>query len=188
MPDELSEDLRADAECLIAALPASVTMPAGAGKTHLLAATACVLADANAKVLVLTHTHAGLHAIRGRLKRFGVSTAQCQVSTITASFAIALARPYPTLGGVRVPVIPDMEDATLYVAAATAVATSLDQEGSRCLVHARLGRRDYQDCSEGQHAFILAIKAAVSQVGVFGDPLQAIFGFKGQPPTGRGKC
>nr|WP_281374899.1 UvrD-helicase domain-containing protein [Nocardioides soli] len=173
--------MRADAEGFIAALPASVTMPAGAGKTHLLAATARVLADAGAKVLVLTHTHAGLHAIRGRLKRFGVSTAQCQVSTIT-SFAITLARPYPTLGGVRVPATPDMDDATLYVAAATAVATSEHIRKVLAASYTHVLVDEYQDCSEGQHAFVLAIKAAISQVGVLGDPFQAIFGFKEQLP------
>ncbi|PWN04341.1 hypothetical protein DJ010_01475 [Nocardioides silvaticus] len=181
MPDELSDALRADAEGFIATLPASVTMPAGAGKTHLLAATARVLADAGAKVLVLTHTHAGLHAIRGRLKRFGVSTAQCQVSTIT-SFAIAMARPYPTLGGVRVPATPDMDDATLYVAGATAVATSEHIRKVLAASYTHVLVDEYQDCSEGQHAFVLSIKAAVSQVGVLGDPLQAIFGFKEQLP------
>lgn len=177
MHEELSDDLRADAEGLIAVLPASVTMPAGAGKTHLLAATAKVLADAGARVLVLTHTHAGLQAVRGRMKRFGVSTAQCQVSTIT-SFAIKLARPYPTLGGVRVPATPDMDDSARYMAAATAVVTSEYIRKVLAASYTHVLVDEYQDCSEGQHAFVLAIKAAVSAVGVLGDPLQAIFGFK----------
>lgn len=181
MLEGLPDDLRADAEGFIGALPASVTMPAGAGKTHLLAATVRVLADTNARVLVLTHTHAGLHAIRGRLKRFGVSTAQCQVSTIT-SFAITLARPYPTLGGIRVPDTPDMDDATLYVAAAAAVAKSGHIRKVLAASYTHVLVDEYQDCSEGQHAFVLAIKAAVLQVGVLGDPLQAIFGFRERLP------
>ena len=40
MPEELPEELKADAAGFIAALPASVVMPAGTGKTHLLAAAA----------------------------------------------------------------------------------------------------------------------------------------------------
>lgn len=182
MPDELSDELQADAQGFIEALPASVTMPAGAGKTHLLAATVRVLADADAKVLVLTHTHAGLHAIRGRLKRFGVPTGRCQVSTIT-SFAISLVRPYPTIGGLRVPTTPDMDDATLYVAAATAVAASEHISRVVAASYTHVLVDEYQDCSEVQHQFVLAIKAAVPLVGVLGDPLQAIFGFKDQLPN-----
>ena len=45
VPEQLSEDLKADAAAFIAALPASIALPAGAGKTHLLAAAAKDVVD-----------------------------------------------------------------------------------------------------------------------------------------------
>lgn len=83
MPEDLSDELTADAAGFIDALPASVVMPAGAGKTHLLAAAAKHIVDGGGKVLVITHTNAGVHAVAARLKRFGVTTG-VQVTTITS--------------------------------------------------------------------------------------------------------
>ena len=84
MPEHISAELAADAAAFAAALPASVEMPAGAGKTHLLSATAKHIVEGGGRVLVLTHTNAGVYAINARLKRFGI-TRGVQVATITSS-------------------------------------------------------------------------------------------------------
>ena len=157
-------------------------MPAGTGKTHLLAAvvtelTALAPGDEPPKnqALVLTHTNAGVHAIRKRLDDFGAGKA-VRVSTIT-SFAFELARAYPQLGGLEVPEVPNWENSASYIEAATRVSGSrhvrrvLEASFTHLLVD------EYQDCTESQHEFVLRLTDAIPAVGVFGDQLQAIFGF-----------
>lgn len=175
MPEQVSEELTADATAFAAALPASVEMPAGAGKTHLLAATAKHIVESGGRVLVLTHTNAGVYAITSRLKRFGIVRG-VQVSTITA-FAFRLARAYPELGQVAVPKIMVPADSTTYVRAATRIAASKHIGSVLSASFTHLLVDEYQDCNEPQHSFVAAIRAAVPATGVLGDPLQAIFGF-----------
>ena len=86
---------------LAAALPASVELPAGAGKTHLLAEITRQIVGADGRVIVLTHTNAGVQAIQTRLKKFEL-TSGVRVATLT-SFAFLLARAYPVIGQFKVP-------------------------------------------------------------------------------------
>lgn len=179
----MNENLLTQARAFIAALPASVEMPAGTGKTHLLAAvvtelTALVASDEppqKNRALVLTHTNAGVHAIRKRLDDFG-ARATIRVSTIT-SFAFELARAYPQLGGLEVPGVPNWANSASYIEAATHVSGSghirrvLEASFTHLLVD------EYQDCTESQHEFVLRLTDAIPAAGVFGDRLQAIFGF-----------
>lgn len=175
MPEEISPELAADGAAFAAALPASIEMPAGAGKTHLLSATTKHIIEAGGRVLVLTHTNAGVYAINSRLKRFGI-TKSVQVSTIT-SFAFRLARAYPQLGGLRIPKVMVPAQSQSYVEAATRVAESENIRAVLAASFSHLLVDEYQDCSETHHAFVSAVRAAVPAAGVFGDPLQAIFGF-----------
>lgn len=171
----MSEELEEAASAFAAALPASVTLPAGAGKTHLLVATVRHLRAEGGQVLVLTHTNAGVHAIQKRLKTFGV-TDGFRVSTLT-SFAFLLARGYPQIGELRVPAIPDWSDSGDYIAAAHRIVCS--EIGQRVLAasftHVLVD--EYQDCSVEQHDLVCAIAEAVPNTGILGDPMQAIFGF-----------
>lgn len=64
--------LHANAAKLLDAAPCSLEMPAGTGKTHLLAAAAATAGNKSQRSLILTHTNAGVDAIRKRLRRFGV--------------------------------------------------------------------------------------------------------------------
>lgn len=171
----MTDDLEAAAEAFATALPASVTLPAGTGKTHLLAATVQHLAADGGTVLVLTHTNAGVNAIQKRLKAFGVADG-ARVSTLT-SFAFLLARSYPRIGQVEVPQVPDWSASDDYIAAAqrivkSAVGTAvLEASFTHVLVD------EYQDCSTAQHDLVCAIADAVPKTGILGDPMQAIFGF-----------
>lgn len=181
MPEDLSDELTADAAGFIDALPASVVMPAGAGKTHLLAAAAKNVVEGGGKVLVITHTNAGVHAVAARLKRFGVTTG-VQVTTIT-SLAFRLARAYPVLGERIVPRVMVPDDSRAYVrAAGRALACAHIQAVFRAsYTHVLVD--EYQDCNIEHHTMVLKIKDAVGSVGVFGDPLQAIFGFSDELPS-----
>jgi hypothetical protein len=176
MAEALSPELAADAASFANALPASVEMPAGAGKTHLLSATAKHVIDSGGRVLVLTHTNAGVHAINKRLKRFGITKAAARVSTITA-FAFLLARAYPQLGDVTVPRHMVPTDSQRYVRAATKIAANEHIQAVLAASFTHLLVDEYQDCSEAHHAFVASVRNALPATGIFGDPLQAIFGF-----------
>jgi hypothetical protein len=182
VPEELPESLRVDAAGFIDALPASLVMPAGTGKTHLLAASAWQIADDGGRVLVLTHTNAGVFAINGRLKRFGVPSAAVQVSTIT-SFAFRLARSYPVLGELLVPKVMVPEDSPAYVRAATKVVAADHIKAVLAASYTCILVDEYQDCSVDQHTLVLSLRSSVAQVGVLGDDLQAIFGFRDPLPV-----
>lgn len=175
MAEQIPAELAADAAAFAAALPASVEMPAGAGKTHLLSATAKHIVERGGRVLVLTHTNAGVYAINARLKRFGISRG-VQVSTITA-FAFRLARAYPVLGRLRLPKVMVPAHSTAYVEAATRVASSNHIQAVLAASFTHLLVDEYQDCNETHHALVCAVRTAVPATGVLGDPLQAIFGF-----------
>ena len=63
-----------------------VVAPAGFGKTHLIAAA---LHYAEKRQLVLTHTYAGVNALRRKLRQVRASDGACRIDTI-ASWATAL--------------------------------------------------------------------------------------------------
>jgi hypothetical protein len=180
VPEELSDELKADAAGFIDALPASVVMPAGAGKTHLLAAAAKHVVDGGGKVLVITHTNAGVHAVAARLKRFGVTTG-VQVTTIT-SLAFRLARAYPVLGERIVPRVMLPDDSQAYVQAATRALANTHLQAVLKASYSHVVVDEYQDCNTEHHAMVLRIRDAVENVGILGDPLQAIFGFSEELP------
>ena len=180
MPD-LPEAHRTDAAAFIAALPASVVLPAGTGKTHLLAATASEIVGAGGRVLVLTHTNAGVFAINSRLRRFGVARGATHVATIT-SFAFRLARAYPVLGELPVPKVMVPADSPAYVRAATKVVAAEHIKAVLAASYTHVLVDEYQDCNIDQHDLVLTLRDAVGQMGVLGDDLQAIFGFKDPLP------
>src|SRR5690606_30985540 len=106
---------------LVSSAPCSVELPAGTGKTHLLAAAVAVAAEAGKRALVLTHTNAGVDAIRSRLLRFDVPPSAVRVDTITG-WAFTLVRAYSTIAGISVPDSPDWNFSADYVHGAQRVA------------------------------------------------------------------
>src|SRR5262245_20898282 len=59
----------------------TITAPAGCGKTHLIA-DALKRHDSAKPVLILTHTNAGVVALRGKLDRLGVPSRAYRLFTI----------------------------------------------------------------------------------------------------------
>ena len=175
----MDDALRNQAQALMAALPASVEKPAGTGKTQLVAALAAIAAGAGSRTLVLTHTHAGVDAIRQRLIAFGVPKSQVHVDTI-AGWAFDLARSYPTISGITIDDAPNWTQTPEYLKGAIRVAKA------EAIVEMHAASFDYfivdeyQDCITEQHDLVLAIAAAIPKTCVLGDRLQGIFGFKGQ--------
>jgi len=77
----------------------TVTSPAGCGKTHLIAET--LTRHSGAKpILVLTHTNAGVAALRARLDRMRVPAGAYRLFTIDG-WAMRLIRTFPSRSGIN---------------------------------------------------------------------------------------
>ncbi|WP_373980060.1 UvrD-helicase domain-containing protein [Achromobacter sp. JD417] len=152
---------------------AAIVAPAGHGKTEIIANVAAM----GRRALILTHTHAGVHAIRVRLNRLGIHRARVSVDTI-AGWCMRYVRAFP---GVAQPPegMPQTSEQwnQLYRGAAWAlrvrairdvIASSYD----RILID------EYQDCHGLQHELAIALSGIVPTL-IFGDPMQGIFEFAG---------
>lgn len=178
----MNDALREQAAAILAAAPCSIEMPAGTGKTHILGAAAAVAAENSHRSLVLTHTNAGVDAIRKRLRQFGVPVAMVRVDTLT-SWAFTLSRSYSNIAGVTVNEVPDWTQSKAYLEGASKVAratTIADMHGAS---FDYLFIDEYQDCSLVMHDFVLTLAAAIPQTVVLGDRLQSIFTFDGPMAT-----
>ena len=74
-----------------------VVSPAGCGKTHLIFDAITRNSDPK-PILVLTHTNAGVAALRGRLNRAGVKPSTYRLSTIDG-WAIRIISTFPARAG-----------------------------------------------------------------------------------------
>lgn len=159
---------------LLAASRGSVVAPAGCGKTELIARA--VTGQLGAGTLVLTHTHAGVKALRDRLRRLNVSRRHVRVETI-AGWCLRYASSYPEtarLANVE-PVRQEWNsvyDGALRVLQVKAMQRVVRSSYTRVLVD------EYQDCTARQHAVVLELAKHLPS-SVLGDPLQGIFGFGG---------
>lgn len=155
----------------------TVTAPAGCGKTHLIADALKRHADSK-PVLVLTHTNAGVVALRNRLDREGVPSGAYRLSTIDG-WAMRLISMFPAKSAHDPSILdlnypgtdyPNIRDAAATLLASGHITDILKSSYSRLFID------EYQDCSMRQH--VLATWAAQAlPTAVLGDPLQAIFGF-----------
>lgn len=156
----------------------SITAPAGCGKTQLIA-DALSQHTNNKPVLVLTHTNAGVAALRARLQRGGVRSSAYMVSTIDG-FAMRLAAKFPLRAGLDAQVLeltnpnadyPLIRDAVRGLLQAGHINDAITSTYSRLLVD------EYQDCNIAQHGIVCSI-AQILPTCILGDPMQAIFGFR----------
>jgi superfamily I DNA/RNA helicase len=157
----------------------SVTAPAGCGKTQLIADALCRHAKPK-PVLVLTHTNAGVAALRGRLDRAGAVPSRYRLSTLDG-FAMRLIKTFPARSGHNPDILQLARPASDYPAIRDAALNLLANGHLADVIPATYDRvfiDEYQDCSDVQHELAMAI-AEMIPACVLGDPLQAIFGFKG---------
>lgn len=164
---------------LLAVDRGTVTAPAGCGKTHLIA-EALTRHSADKPILVLTHTNAGLVALRGRLDKASVPSKAYRLSTIDG-WAMRLISMFPARSGHNPELLklaipgrdyPDIRVAAAKLLKAGHVADVLKASYARLIVD------EYQDCSIRQHA-VIAYAAQTLPTCVLGDPMQSIFGFGG---------
>ncbi len=131
---------------------------------------------------MLTHTNAGVAALRARLVRVGVPGGKYRISTIDG-FAMRLIAKFPLRSGHNPKILevlqprmdyPAIREAAKVLLLAGHLNQALSATYSRVLVD------EYQDCNQVQHAIVTAL-SYVLPTCVLGDPLQAIFGFNGNP-------
>lgn len=149
---------------------------AGCGKTELLGQ---VVADQRSgRQLVLTHTHAGVAAIKKRLADMRVPHDKFHLDTI-AGWCLRYGAAYPAISGFRAGAEADPDWASTYPGAEKVCRTAL---GKRVVSESYSGVLvdEYQDCSLKQHALVRSLAECVPCRGV-GDPLQTIFGFRDDP-------
>lgn len=157
----------------------SVTAPAGCGKTQLIADT--LVAHTGSKpILVLTHTNAGVAALRARMARAAISRSAYRISTIDG-FAMRLAGRFPLRSGLPAQTLELANPVQDYPAIREAAASLLQAGHINAVLratYARLLVDEYQDCNAAQHRLV-AWAAQTLPTCVLGDPMQAIFGFGG---------
>lgn len=149
---------------------------AGCGKTELLGQ---LVADPRSgRQLVLTHSHAGVAAIKKRLANMRVPADKFHLDTI-AGWCLRYGAAYPTISGFHPGAEADPDWNATYPGAEKVCRTAL---GRRVLRESYSGVLvdEYQDCSLKQHALIGSLAECVPCRGV-GDPMQTIFGFRGDP-------
>ena len=155
-----------------------VVAPAGYGKTHLIAEST---SRSVGRQLILTHTHAGVNALRCKMRVLGVSDKLHHIDTI-ASWALRLSLSYSATSGWEIERPADNEQWNILYDACTHL---LDHEFIRRIVRASYDGvyvDEYQDCSIAQHSIVVKLARDLPS-RVLGDPLQGIFDFNGQHPV-----
>jgi len=157
----------------------TITAPAGCGKTHLIAQT-LVRHVGPKPILVLTHTNAGVAALRSRLDKAGVVSGTYRLATIDG-WCMRLLTLFPKRGG-HDPAILSVTNPKAHYPAIRLAAAVLLRDGHindvLAATYDRLIVDEYQDCSEVQHAIVYFASQSL-RTCVLGDPMQAIFGFQG---------
>lgn len=166
-----------DIEVFLSADKSIVIAPAGYGKTYTIA-EAIAAYNGEKKVLVLTHTHAGIASLKDKFKEQGIEAAKYHLDTI-CSYALNLTKTYH----IDKDEIPPESDMTAMFAFAIEHATQiLKAKPIRRMLAAKYEHLivdEYQDCSEIQHRMILEM-ANTLKTHLLGDPLQGIFGFRAE--------
>mgnify|MGYP002700324238 FL=1 len=158
-----------------------IVAPAGCGKTHLITETLKIAQDK--PYLVLTHTTAGVAALKQRLKRLCVPNNHYVVATIDG-WARRISMMFPVSCGIAAS--PD-DPKTFYPELRNKVNTYIHSESITDAIQASYSRLlvdEYQDCNADQHRLVCALSNLLPTV-VFGDPMQCIFNFGGPMPSWR---
>lgn len=156
----------------------SVVAAAGCGKTELIARA---IAELDARQLVLTHTNAGVEAINRRLRRLGVPPDRAGVDTIDG-WCLKYVSAYPKLTG---GVLLEDDGRVAWRDLRLSMCAFLDTRIAKSVLSASYAGAlvdEYQDCDDEQHELVTKL-AGLLPTRILGDPLQAVFRFRGDPPN-----
>lgn len=155
-----------------------IIAPAGYGKTHTIVDCLERYQFEDKKILILTHTHAGIASIKDKITERSIPSKIYEITTI-CSFALNL-----TLSFVPESSLPDDSDMkekfrvaqslALRLLMAKPIQTVLRAKYEHVIVD------EYQDCDAVQHTLINSLGDIV-KVHILGDAMQSIFGFNGTP-------
>jgi len=152
-----------------------VEAPAGCGKTEAIVKT--VGNYCSDPQLILTHTHAGVGALRQRFKDHQVPTNRFHVDTI-AGWSWGWVRKYPQnstyQGSIDFPEWDNVYGAMSKLLQKDFVKQVIYNSYSGVIVD------EYQDCTISMHQLIISL-GGILPCRVLGDPLQGIFGFRQEP-------
>lgn len=151
----------------------SVVAPAGCGKTQL------IIDILNIKqrkpYLVLTHTTAGVSALKRRLRNLEVPPENYVVTTIDG-WCLRIANSFPN----SCPIRSSIDNANIFYPELRRIVLRYLDTGALNQIlkatYSKLFVDEYQDCNSAQHAMVISISSIIPTV-VFGDPMQCIFDF-----------
>jgi AAA domain len=151
----------------------AIEAPAGTGKTEQIA---LVGGNVPGRWLILTHTVAGVDAIRRRLAKYKIPAEKAQVETLSA-WAHRWARAFPKGSGLAPTWSARDRNWDAVMAAATTLIESAVVVSILRASYDGVLVDEYQDCTVTHHGLVRALSHHLPCY-VFGDPLQAIFGFR----------
>lgn len=143
--------------------------PAGYGKTYTI--VQCVN-KANGKSLILTHTHAGVAALKNALKEQQIDKKHYEIETIT-SYAQKYVKAYCE------ETLPDITDDNYWIFILEKAESIFKNTHIKDVIkqtYSHLFVDEYQDCTISQHKVILAVSESIP-THILGDPLQGIMDF-----------
>lgn len=145
-------------EMLISTNTAAVIAPAGHGKTEMLAE---IVERSSGKLLLLTHTNAGVDAIKKRMNKKNIPTSRYNVETI-ASFCIKWCNSYCSISNIDKSLSPLVKkQANAYYAQFYSGAKTLFSKNWVGAVlkatYSRVIVDEYQDCTLEHHSSIIFV-------------------------------
>ena len=152
-----------------------IVAPAGYGKTHTI--VDCLLTyKGNKKILVLTHTHAGIASLISKIQRYNVPSHKYELDTISGH-ALELAQTYH-MDKNDFPAedqIGELLEFALKIAEklyrARPIIEVLKSKYEHLIVD------EYQDCTIPQHNMIMSMALSL-KTHILGDSMQGIFSFR----------
>lgn len=156
----------------------TITAPAGCGKTHLVAQAIADHKETELPLLVLTHTNAGVAALRNRVETLGVSHKKARIATLDG-WSLKLLNSFPSRSEIDPSHLLLDNPKNDYPAIRTGALNIINKGHIREIIkstYAHLIVDEYQDCQPDQHEMIKGLSRDLPTC-VLGDPLQSIFNF-----------
>lgn len=152
-----------------------IIAPAGYGKSHTIIA-ALEAYQGNKRLLILTHTHAGVASIRDKARKKGIDPSKYTLDTI-CSFALHITESF-IMDKSKMPKPDDDNYFSFAVKTATNLLKAMPIRDFLKCTYSHIIVDEYQDCSTQQHDFIIMLSSII-KTHILGDPLQGIFDFNG---------